>query len=75
MGQTACYQPASPHHGRGGILFQNGAEGSLQRLDNPASQATVTLHVYGFDVRSSSAGLGECYFSEDMETARTRTGA
>jgi predicted metal-dependent enzyme (double-stranded beta helix superfamily) len=63
------------HHGRGGILFQSGTEGSLQRLDNPASQTAVTLHVYGFDVRSSSAGLGECYFSEDMETLRPRHGA
>jgi DNA-binding GntR family transcriptional regulator/predicted metal-dependent enzyme (double-stranded beta helix superfamily) len=63
------------HHGRGGILFQNGTEGSLQRLDNPASQTAVTLHVYGFDVRSSSAGFGDCYFSEDMETVRTRNGA
>jgi len=63
------------HHARGGILFQNGTEGSLQRLDNPASQPTVTLHVYGFDVRSSSAGLGECYFSEDMEATRPRPGA
>ena len=63
------------HHGRGGILFQNGNEGNLQRLDNPVEQTTITVHVYGFDVRSSAAGLGECYFADDMEVTRTRPSA
>lgn len=62
------------HHGRGGILFQDGLDGNLQRLDNPADQTTISIHVYGFDVRSSAAGLGECYFADDMEISKTRSG-
>jgi DNA-binding GntR family transcriptional regulator/predicted metal-dependent enzyme (double-stranded beta helix superfamily) len=70
-GATRLLPAGVTHYYRGDIMYQSGLGHNLQRQDNPTAQLTISVHVYGIDVRSSGAGMGavmeECYLADDTE--------
>ena len=54
------------HYQRGDVTYLDLLGQSLHRFDNPTSEITISVHIYGANIRSSGSGIGQCYIPEDM---------
>ena len=54
------------HYQRGDVTYLDLPGQSLHRFDNPTNEITISVHIYGANIRSSGSGIGQCYFPEDM---------
>jgi predicted metal-dependent enzyme (double-stranded beta helix superfamily) len=57
------------HHRQGDVTVLDPQGSNLHRLDNPTGKITISVHIFGTDVRSSGSTFGECYLPEDMISA------
>jgi len=56
------------HHRSGQVTYIDPAGSTLHRFDNPTSESTISIHVFGTDTRSSER-LTDCYLPEDYPGA------
>src|SRR5581483_7100373 len=53
------------HHHSGNVTYIDPAADNLHRFDNPTTERTISIHVFGTDRRSSEK-LIDCYLPEDL---------
>ena len=54
------------HHRRGDVTYVDLIGPNVHRVDNPASEVAISVHVYGMDIRKAGSAIGTCYLPEDI---------
>lgn len=49
------------HYHQGDVTYLDPARTGLHRLDNPTKDLTISVHVYGADIRGGANTIGNCY--------------
>jgi predicted metal-dependent enzyme (double-stranded beta helix superfamily) len=53
------------HHRQGDVTYLDLAGSDLHRLDNPASEIAISIHIYGADLRGNGSTFGRCYLPDE----------
>jgi DNA-binding GntR family transcriptional regulator/predicted metal-dependent enzyme (double-stranded beta helix superfamily) len=53
------------HYHQGDVTYLDLAGSDLHRLDNPTVEITISVHIYGADIRGGGSTIGQCYLPEE----------